>query len=118
MIATGGIEFGTLLRQHRRAARLSQEELAEQAGVAVRTISDLERGVAGRPQRHTMLLLVEALGLDEGERRVLEVAGRRPSAAAGDGASPAARTATPSPHLALPGYLTPLVLPTDAGGNS
>jgi DNA-binding XRE family transcriptional regulator len=36
--------FGELLRDHRRAAELTQEELAERAGVSVRTVSDLERG--------------------------------------------------------------------------
>lgn len=35
--------FGRLLKQHRRAARLMQENLAERAGVSVRGISNMER---------------------------------------------------------------------------
>ena len=41
--------FGDLLRQLRTAAALSQEELAERAGVSLRGISDLERGVRRAP---------------------------------------------------------------------
>jgi transcriptional regulator with XRE-family HTH domain len=43
--------FGDLLRRHRLAAGLTQEELAAQAGLSVRGLSDLERGVprAERP---------------------------------------------------------------------
>jgi transcriptional regulator GlxA family with amidase domain len=36
--------FGDLLRRHRRAADLTQEELAERANISQRTVSDLERG--------------------------------------------------------------------------
>ncbi len=39
-------EFGALLRQHRLAAGLMQEALAERAGLGVRSIQGLERGVA------------------------------------------------------------------------
>ena len=38
-----------LLRKLRAEARLTQEELAEAAGVRPRSISDLERGVAVTP---------------------------------------------------------------------
>jgi transcriptional regulator with XRE-family HTH domain len=38
-----------LLRQYRVAAALSQEALAERAGLSARTISDLERGVKTSP---------------------------------------------------------------------
>jgi transcriptional regulator with XRE-family HTH domain len=40
--------FGELLRRYRTAARLTQEELAEQAGLSVRGIQDLERGLRWR----------------------------------------------------------------------
>ena len=36
--------LGELVRRHRAAATLSQEQLAERAGLSVRAISDLERG--------------------------------------------------------------------------
>ncbi|MGH3156163.1 MAG: helix-turn-helix domain-containing protein, partial [Streptosporangiaceae bacterium] len=40
----GASGFGPLLRGKRLAAGLTQEELAEQAAVSVRTVSSLERG--------------------------------------------------------------------------
>jgi transcriptional regulator with XRE-family HTH domain len=50
--------FGDLLRTYRRAAGLSQEELAERANLSPRTISDLERGLKAAPHRETVRLLV------------------------------------------------------------
>src|ERR687885_215106 len=44
--------FGALLRRHRLAAGLTQEQLAERAGLGARSVQDLERGVA-RPLRRT-----------------------------------------------------------------
>ena len=38
--------FAALLRQHRQALGLTQEELAERAGLSGRAISDLERELA------------------------------------------------------------------------
>ncbi|WP_344441597.1 helix-turn-helix transcriptional regulator, partial [Kitasatospora nipponensis] len=55
--------FGELLRELRRAAGLTQEELAEAAGVSARSVRELERGRRGRPQRRTVEQLVSALGL-------------------------------------------------------
>ena len=57
--------FGAALRRYRRRRGLSQEELADatRGHVAVRTISDLERGVARRPRWDTARLLAAALGL-------------------------------------------------------
>jgi non-specific serine/threonine protein kinase len=64
--------FGELLRDHRRAAGLTQEELAEQAGVSPRSISELERGGAHIPRRDTVALLVRALGLTGPDRATFE----------------------------------------------
>jgi len=55
--------FSRLLRNHRRAAGLTQEELAERAGLSARAISDLERGVKIVPHLHTVELLAQALNL-------------------------------------------------------
>ena len=52
--------FSALLRQHRLAAGLTQAALAERAGLAERTVQDLERAVA-RPLRETVRRLVAAL---------------------------------------------------------
>src|SRR5690348_1324314 len=52
-----------ILRLFREAAHLTQEELAERAAVSVRTISNLERGVAQRAHLDTVRRLTAALGL-------------------------------------------------------
>ena len=68
MTSTGTPLFPRLLRQHRTAAGLTQEELAERAGLSVRAVGDLERGVRHSPQQHTVRQLADALGLSGGER--------------------------------------------------
>ncbi|WP_327064475.1 helix-turn-helix transcriptional regulator [Kitasatospora sp. NBC_01302] len=65
-----------MLRELRRTAGLTQEELAEAAGLAARSIRDLERGWRERPQRRTVQLLVAALGLADAEAAALLAAGR------------------------------------------
>src|SRR5438445_8583538 len=55
--------FGTLLRRHRLAAGLTQEELAERASLSKRSISDIERGVPHTPRKDTVALLADALAL-------------------------------------------------------
>ena len=53
--------FAGLLRELRRRARLTQQELADAATVSLRTVSDLERGVATTPQKETVRLLALSL---------------------------------------------------------
>jgi predicted ATPase/DNA-binding XRE family transcriptional regulator len=64
--------FGDLLRRARRAASLSQEELAERAGLSARAISDLERGVNRVPRRDTLEMLADALSINAEQRRQWE----------------------------------------------
>jgi peptide/nickel transport system substrate-binding protein len=66
-----------LLRRYRRAAHLTQEDLAERAKISKDTISALERGVSRAPQRATIELLADALQLSEAERAQLEDAARQ-----------------------------------------
>ncbi|MER7167928.1 tetratricopeptide repeat protein [Micromonospora sp. NPDC000207] len=60
--------LGALLRRHRTAAGLTQEELADLAGVAVRTVRNLELNRVARPQRRTVVELADRLGLSEPDR--------------------------------------------------
>ena len=62
------ILFGALLQRHRHAAGLSQQELAELAGLSRRGISDLERGVHQSPYPETVRRLADAMQLDQPER--------------------------------------------------
>src|SRR5262249_60620266 len=57
------LSFAGLLRQLRGEAKLTQEELAEAAGLSPRSISDLERGVTRTAHKDTAVLLAGALGL-------------------------------------------------------
>ena len=66
-----------LLRSFRLAAGLSQEGLAERAGMSARGIRALERGYRRTPQRATLALLASALALDDEQRRELEAAAAR-----------------------------------------
>src|SRR5438128_995229 len=72
----GGPGFDAVLRNHRLRAGLTQQELAVRAGVGVRTVRDLERGRAARPQRSTVELLAAALGLAGPDRAAFLAAAR------------------------------------------
>src|SRR5690349_1928416 len=69
--------FGSLLRRYRVMAGLTQEALAEGAGISLRGISDLERGLRRVPYPDTVERLIEALGLGTAERDALFAARRR-----------------------------------------
>jgi predicted ATPase/tetratricopeptide (TPR) repeat protein/DNA-binding XRE family transcriptional regulator len=77
MDAADGRSFGALLREFRLAARLSQEALAERAGMSARGISDLERGIHRAPYQQTVNLLIDALELDREQRALVTAAARR-----------------------------------------
>ncbi|HET7015003.1 MAG TPA: helix-turn-helix domain-containing protein [Streptosporangiaceae bacterium] len=59
-----GVESaGLWLRRRRESAGLTQEELAERAGLATRTLSNLESGRIRRPHSRSLDKLAHALGL-------------------------------------------------------
>ena len=85
-----GLGFAELLRQLRAEAGLTQEELAEVAGLSPRSVSDLERGIHRTAHKDTAGQLADALGLAEPSRALFVAAarGRGPAAdvlAAGGG---------------------------------
>jgi predicted ATPase/transcriptional regulator with XRE-family HTH domain len=61
--------FGELLAAYRRAAGLTQEELAGRAGLSSDAVSLLERGLRTSPRATTVTLLARALGLTPIEQR-------------------------------------------------
>lgn len=81
MSALPALSFGALLRHHRLAAGLTQEQLAERAGVSPRAVIALERGERRRPHGQTIQLLAAALHLTGRDLEILEqAAGYTPSA--------------------------------------
>jgi class 3 adenylate cyclase/tetratricopeptide (TPR) repeat protein/DNA-binding XRE family transcriptional regulator len=69
-----GALFGTLLREHRLAAGLTQATLAERAGLSTRAVQHLECSL-GQPRRETARLLADALLLTDSQRSQFELAG-------------------------------------------
>jgi len=63
--------FGVLLKRYRMAAALSQEALAERAGLSARAISAYECGLRQAPYRDTLRQLIQALGLSTQETATL-----------------------------------------------
>jgi predicted ATPase/transcriptional regulator with XRE-family HTH domain len=99
--------FGELLRKHRLAVGLTQEAVAERAGLSVHGVQKLEQGVT-HPYRHTTNQLVQALRLSSSEeaafRSLAEPVARHRRAT---GAEPQATFAVPA--SVLPTALTSFV---------
>src|SRR5262249_27568612 len=101
--------FGTLLQQYRAAAGLSQEELAERAGLSRRGISDLERRPRRSPHLPARPRLADTLNLDGAQRAAL-IASAQGTAATPLATSPAAdRGPDPQAHRNLPVQLTSFI---------
>jgi predicted ATPase/transcriptional regulator with XRE-family HTH domain len=96
--------FGRLLRDRRLAAGLTQEALAERAGLSAKAVSELERDPARTPRLETVALLAGALGLSPVERSALLTAARPAAAGGHPGAGPVPAARPPR----LPRPLTPL----------
>ena len=75
--AEGRRGFADLLLDLRVQAGLSQEELADRAGLSVRTIRELEAGRVARPRKDSVRLLGSALGLQDGDAEGLAIGHRR-----------------------------------------
>ena len=106
-IQTTLLAFGHHLKRLRLANDLTQEELAERAGISARSISELERGTIHRPRRDTVQLLAHGLRLRGSERDAFVALARGRSVAASPDApidSPAQRS-LPSPPTSIVGRL-------------
>jgi tetratricopeptide (TPR) repeat protein/transcriptional regulator with XRE-family HTH domain len=96
-----GDRFGAVLRRQRKSARLTQEELAERAGLSARTISYLESGKVASPHQQTVQLLADALELTGQDHAAFLQAARL-----------GPQWTTPEPP-ATPGVRAPAQLPPD-----
>src|SRR5690348_17171601 len=105
-----GLSFAGLLRQLRAEARLTQEELAEAAGLSTGSVSNLERGINRTAQKDTAVLLAGALGLagSAGELFVAAARGKAPAAdvllAASAGTAPGPVGVAGSPYRGLKAF--------------
>jgi predicted ATPase/DNA-binding XRE family transcriptional regulator len=102
----GAVTFAALLKRQRLAAGLTQEALAERAGLSAKAVSDLERDPARTPRLGTVALLADALGASPEGRAELLAAARPPPPAlpGGTGAG-----VTETPRRGMPRPLTPLI---------
>src|SRR5690554_6749024 len=95
--------FSDLLRRARSAAGLTQEDLAEAAGVSARAISNLERGINRVPHKYTRELLADALALTEEERAqwasACQIRTRRPADSAASASRMDPENLTRSPPI-------------------
>jgi tetratricopeptide (TPR) repeat protein/transcriptional regulator with XRE-family HTH domain len=62
------VVFGEMVRGHRHRLGITQEELAEAAGLSVRSIGKIEAGKIDIPRPTTVRLLADAIGLTGNER--------------------------------------------------
>lgn len=113
-VAHDAESFAAALRTLREGAGLTQQELAERAGLTPHAISALERGTRTRPYPHTVRSLAEALGGEHGadsvRSRLIAAAARGRSSASPPPVDPAPdRAGTNSPGSDRPG--------TDRSGN-
>jgi predicted ATPase/transcriptional regulator with XRE-family HTH domain len=100
---TSAASFGDVLRRLRLAAALSQEELAERAGLSARAISDLERGLRQGPRPESLRLLADALSLPREDREALFAAAHRAAPSPADPGPARGATSLPQPATPLVG---------------
>ncbi|MFG3409297.1 helix-turn-helix domain-containing protein [Streptomyces sp. NPDC048142] len=105
-------QAGALLRQLRKRARLTQEQLAERSTVSVRTIRRLETGKSTDHRVKTLHLLADALEARPEERRRLTDTMDRPPTAPAPEPVPVAVTGPPPPPASAPPD-TPAPRPVD-----
>jgi predicted ATPase len=108
-------QFARMLSELRGRLGLSQEELAHQAKIGVRTLGDLERAVTRRPHRDTVRSLADALSLTGADREAFHAAARAARQIPGVALAPPARVGpqvrggSAAMGVRLPAPLTPII---------
>ena len=96
---------------------LTQEELANRAGLSTRTVRNLERGSVVRPRSHTVRMLAGALGADDGEAaRMIAAASALAGSSEHDVDAVGGLAALGAPGWPLPANVVPAQLPLDVRG--
>jgi predicted ATPase/transcriptional regulator with XRE-family HTH domain len=106
-------DFAHILRSFRLRAGLSQEELAERAGVSARAVSDMERGLRKSPRPETLRLVAHALDLTNDER-VRLFASSHPESEGLARSSQRGAPGSSKTSTAIPLAIRPLPRPLDA----
>jgi tetratricopeptide (TPR) repeat protein/transcriptional regulator with XRE-family HTH domain len=104
-----GQSLGALVRRYRRAAGLTQEELADSSGLSARAVADIERGRTSRPYRSSVRALADALHLSDVQRELL-IRASKPRGADPQPIPRPGATGEPPPN-AGPGAAIPRQLP-------
>ncbi len=99
--------FGLLLKRHRVAAGLSQEQLAERSGLTAQGISALERGVRQTPYPDTVRRLAAALSLSEADHAAFHAAVVRGRLSVSMPAPPRSAAMTPPGASSAPAHHLP-----------
>jgi predicted ATPase/DNA-binding XRE family transcriptional regulator len=107
MSAIDNPDFATLLRRYRRRRGLTQQGLAESAGLSTASVSLLERGVTQAPQKATVDMLSAALALPPQEAAEFLAKARRSYHVEHDDAPQSSTEDTYDDGLPMP--LTPLL---------
>ncbi|HEX9032654.1 MAG TPA: helix-turn-helix domain-containing protein [Streptosporangiaceae bacterium] len=101
-----GQRFGAAVRALRRSASLTQEELAESAGISARTVSDVERGLRVTVHGDTARRLATALRLAGAHRQEFEALARGEAAPEPPEQEASGLPAMPTPLLGRSSELT------------
>src|SRR5256885_13098048 len=124
--------FGALLRAYRQRATVTQQELAQRAGLSPKAVGALERGDRRLPHPRTIRALAQALELTDAERAALHASvrdetadewhpqpGTTPAGTAPDRVGPSAdasqRAAAWELYVELVTRITVVELPPDQG---
>jgi DNA-binding SARP family transcriptional activator/tetratricopeptide (TPR) repeat protein/DNA-binding XRE family transcriptional regulator len=81
--------LGTSVRKYRRAAGLTQRQLADRSGLSVAAVRDLEQGRSQRPRAGSLTALATVLGVEPGQLTAQAAISNEPAVPSAHGDAPA-----------------------------